>query len=123
MVIFLKMVIMRKEVSRLAESSLLIEMGKRIADRRRELGMTQVQVAEQVGLSLQSISCIELGKKAVRPENLLNLCRVLGTTSDYILTGEKNEKQLMGIWRKIAKLNEDDYQLIETIIEHLNKRK
>ena len=107
----------------MADNTLLIEMGKRISDRRRELGLTQVQVAEQVGLSLQSISCIELGKKAVRPENLLNICRVLGTTSDYILTGEKTEKQLMGLQRKIAKLNEDDYQLIETIIEHLNKRK
>lgn len=107
----------------MADNTLLIEMGKRISDRRRELGLTQVQVAEQVGLSLQSISCIELGKKAVRPENLLNICRVLGTTSDYILTGEKTEKQLMGLQRKIAKLNDDDYQLIETIIEHLNKRK
>ena len=100
----------------------LIEMGKRIANRRRELNLTQEQIAEQVNLSLQSISCIELGKKAIRPQNLLNVCRVLNTSCDYILTGEKSKQQLSGIIKKLSSLPEDDYIIVENLIDHLNKR-
>lgn len=42
---------------------LLIEMGIRISKCRKELQMTQEQLAEAIDLSLQSISCIELKKR------------------------------------------------------------
>ena len=69
----------------MSENKFLFEMGKRIAERRKALHKTQEQVAEEMGISLQSVSCIELGKKAVRPDNLVKLCAALDTTADYIL--------------------------------------
>lgn len=45
-------------------------MGMRISGRRKELNLTQEKLAERMGVSLQTISCIELGKKAIRPETL-----------------------------------------------------
>ena len=106
------------------DKQFLIDMGLRIAKRRKELKLTQEQVAESMSVSLQTISCIELGKKAIRPENLVNLCTTLNTTSDYILLGKKSETQLHGIIKKIALLSDDDMLLIEHITEHLlNKKK
>ncbi len=104
------------------DKQFLIDMGNRIMKKRKELGLTQEKLAEAMELSLQSISCIELGKKAIRPENLFKLCRTLDVSADYILTGEKTVCQLDGINKKLATLNEDDYQIVETLIDHIRKR-
>ena len=105
-----------------ADKQFLIDMGNRISARRKELKLTQEQLAEKMNLSLQSISCIELGKKAIRPENLVKLCEVLDATADYILTGCRTERQLKGLVEKIATLNEEDYAIVEKLIDHLKKR-
>ena len=106
------------------DKQFLTDMGLRISKRRKELKLTQEQVAESMGVSLQTISCIELGKKAIRPENLTNLCATLNTTSDYILMGKKTETQLQGIIKKIAMLPDDDVIVIEHLTDHLlNKNK
>lgn len=104
------------------ESDFLIEMGNRISARRKELQLTQEQVAEMMNLSLQSISCIELGKKAIRPENLYNLCKVLDVSADYILKGIKTSVQLEGIVKKISELDSDEYKVVETIVNHFYKK-
>ncbi len=101
----------------------LSDMGERISKRRKELNMTQEQLAESINLSLQSISCIELGKKAIRPNNLVNLCGALGVSADYILTGKKEPKQLEGIFKKLSSLNNDDYSIVESLINHLYKNR
>ena len=41
------------------------EMGKRIAQRRKELGLTQEKAAERCGLSLQFFASVETGGKNV----------------------------------------------------------
>ena len=100
----------------------LIEMGNRISKQRKSLNLTQEQVAEAMNISIQSLSCIELGKKAIRPENLYNLCTTLNVSADYILTGKKTEKQLEGVLKKISTLKEDDYRIVEALIDHLAKK-
>ena len=102
------------------DNSFLTEMGKRIYDRRKELKMTQESVAEAVNLSLQSISCIELGKKAIRPENLVKLCRVLDVSTDYILNGTRSRDELSGIFEEISCLSKKDYLLIEGLVHRLS---
>ena len=113
---------MRNEVKEMYEDAqFLMDMGERIAKRRKELNLTQEQLAESINLSLQSISCIELGKKAIRPQNLVNLCNTLNISTDYILTGKKEVKQLEGVFKKLAVLSESDYTMVENLVEHLYK--
>lgn len=104
------------------DKQFLIEMGSRISNRRKALQLTQEQLAEAMDLSLQSISCIELGKKAIRPENLLKLCRCLNVSADYILTGVKSAHQLEGIFLKLSTMSENDYKMVETLIDYLKTR-
>lgn len=106
----------------LNKSQLLIDMGNRISKRRKELNMTQEQLAEAVGVSIQSVSCFENGKKAIRPENLSNLCDVLDVSTDYILRGKKSSKELEGIFKKFESMSEDDYQMVENIVDRLNRK-
>ncbi len=99
----------------------LIDMGHRISKRRKELKMTQEQLAEKMVISLQSVSCIELGKKAIRPDNLVKLCDALEISTDYILTGKKTDNQLDGIFKKMQLLKDDDFAVVEILINHLYK--
>jgi len=100
----------------------LTDMGGRIAQRRKELHLTQEQLAEKIGLSLQSVSCIELGKKAVRPENLAKLCHHLDVTADYILCGKRNEQQMNDITAKLSKLDPEAYKAVQMMIDLLSAR-
>ncbi len=102
---------------------ILRDMGKRIAVRRKELKMTQEMLAEKVGVSLQTISCVELGKKAIRPCNLVRLCAVLGTSTDYILLGQKSSQELSEIDKQLSLLTNDEYELVENIIRRFNEYK
>ena len=105
------------------DRNILHDMGKRIAVRRKELKMTQEALAEKVGVSLQTISCVELGKKAIRPYNLIKLCSVLETSTDYILLGQKNCQELSEIDKQLSLLSDEEYGIVEMLIKHFNKTK
>lgn len=107
----------------MAGNGFLMEMGIRIARCRKGQRMTQEQLAEQMGVSLQTVSCIELGKKAIRPENLANLCTVLGVSADYILYGKRTEQQMKGLLERLAELDEPSYNAVQTVTELLAQRK
>ena len=100
----------------------LTDMGKRIAERRKELSMTQENLAEKVGLSLQSVSCIELGKKGVRPENLIKICNALDVSADYLLRGKRDSLEVSELSLKISQLGKDDYELIERLVSRLKRK-
>lgn len=99
----------------------LTTMGTRITQRRKELHLTQEQLAEKMGVSLQTISCIELGKKAIRPENLANLCTCLGVSSDYVLYGKRDESQMNDLINKISALPPEKYNSISNLVELLSE--
>lgn len=101
----------------------LAEMGIRIAKRRKEMHLTQEQLAEKMGVSLQTVSCIELGKKAVRPENLANMCSHLDVSADYILYGKRNEKQMKDTVAKLSALSPEAYRTVQSLIDLLYDKK
>lgn len=101
----------------------LVNMGVRIAQKRKELRLTQEQLAEKMGVSLQTVSCIELGKKAVRPENLAKLCVYLGVTADYILYGKRDERQMSETVAKLSELKPEEYRAIQNLIDLLHSKR
>jgi len=101
----------------MATDNFLVKMGQRIAQRRKELRFTQEQLAEKMGVSLQTISCIELGKKAIRPENLTNLCLHLEITADYILCGKRTEAQMGETIAKLSELTAEEFSHLAGICQ------
>lgn len=98
-------------------------MGLRISGRRKELNITQEKLAERMGVSLQTISCIELGKKAIRPENLANLCLHLNVSADYVLYGRRDEQQMLDIVSKLSTLSSEEYNIVENLVTFLSNKK
>jgi transcriptional regulator with XRE-family HTH domain len=66
-----------------------MNLGKRIRDRRKALGLTQQQLAEALGLTPQHISAIEQDKRTSSLPSLVRLAEELGVTVDYLLTGKE----------------------------------
>lgn len=56
-------------------NELLAGIGQRISSARKSKKMTQEALAELADVSYQTISSAELGKKALRPENILRSVR------------------------------------------------
>ncbi len=63
------------------------EMGKRIASRRKELGLRQSQVNEMADLSDKYLSNIETARSIPSIDVLMRICDVLNVTPDYLLLG------------------------------------
>lgn len=103
----------------MGDEELLRQMGKRINARRKELGLTQERVAEYMDVSIQMISNLELGRKAIRPENLVKLCTVLKVSADYVLCGKNSEAENIILAGKFAQLSPEHQKIIGDLIDSL----
>lgn len=103
----------------MGDEQLLRDIGNRVCIRRKELYLTQEQVADKMDVSLQMISNLELGKKAIRPENLVKLCSALGTSADYILTGRSSDTEANEIASKFNRLSSTHQHIIGLLIDNL----
>ena len=108
-------------IATMQDEALLKEIGTRIHLRRKELNMTQEKLAERMNVSVQMISNLELGKKAIRPENLIKLCSELNVSTDYVLRGNCADWELFGFMEKFSRLSTENQKLIETLTDKLLK--
>ena len=65
-----------------------VKIGKFIAARRKEANLTQMQLAEKMGITDRAISKWETGKSLPDSSIMLELCGILGITANDLLSGE-----------------------------------
>lgn len=80
----------------------LIKIGKYIAEKRKALGLTQKQLAEQLGMSDKSVSKWERGICLPDVSVYMELCGILGISMNEFLAGEDISKE------NIVKISEDN---------------
>ena len=68
-----------------------MEFSERLKDLRRQAGLTQVEVAGELGISQQSYASWERGVKRPTQENLVKIAQILNVSVDY-LVGNSEEK-------------------------------
>jgi len=105
------------------DSEFLKDMGQRIMVRRKSLRMTQEELAEKLGVSTQMISNLELGKKAIRPENLARVCDVLGLSANFVLTGTNTKTAVDAVAEKLVQLTAEELQMVSDMIDYMNNKK
>lgn len=98
------------------------EIGKRIARRRKELGLKQTEVCERAGINDKYLSCIERATSIPSLEVVMRLALALDTTPDEFLIGSmryEGEK-----WRDVAELlrnmNPKKLNLAKSFLSWLN---
>lgn len=70
-----------------------VTFGRRVRDRRMELGWSQGKLATASGYSQTNIGWIETGKAKDPTKQALRLAQALNTTADWLLY-EKGQKEL-----------------------------
>ncbi len=93
------------------------KIGKRIFERRKQLGMTQEELSEIIDTTPQAISNYERGERELKAKALLEIAQALNVTTDYLLLG-KWDSLSSNIENKLLQLPENDVQLINDIVEN-----
>ncbi len=78
------------------------EIGKRIARRRKELGLKQAEVCERAEINDKYLSCIERATSIPSLEVVMRLALALNTTPDEFLVGSVRYNS--DAWRDVAEL-------------------
>ena len=85
------------------------EIGRRIARRRKELGLKQAQVCEMTDLSDKYLSCIERATSIPSTEVIMRLAIALDTTPDEFLVGT-------------ARYPDEEWRSVADSLQRLDKR-
>ena len=74
------------------------KIGKKIKRRRKELGMSQEDVAQKVYLTRQAVSKWERGKSIPETDNILRLSELFGVSTEYLLYDEsESDKDILAV--------------------------
>ena len=83
-------------------------IGERICNRRKELGLTQQDLADRLGYkSKSSINKIEIGKNDLPQKKIIEIARALNTTPRYLMGWEDEAVQNSSIIPLISIMRED----------------
>jgi len=63
-------------------------IGKRIAETRKAMGLTQVQLAETLGISQQTLAHYEVGRLRIAVSTLIPLAEILNSSVDELVKGK-----------------------------------
>ena len=104
-----------------------LAFGKHVKKCRKEKGMTQQKLAEEIDVLPKTISCIERGESYPTQENIFKIAKVLDMSLDEFVLGYKKGTEVISINeinKLIADLSEDKkvflLATIKNICENLN---
>lgn len=98
-------------------------LGKRIAQRRRDLGYKQNELAEKVDLSNNYLSNIENGHSIPSLTTFASICVQLNTTPDMFLLGTIKTSDIpQSVVDNLKLCNNQSLELIEDIIQCILKQ-
>ncbi|MEL6569387.1 MAG: helix-turn-helix transcriptional regulator [Pseudomonadota bacterium] len=92
-----------------------LHVGKRLRRRRRLLGMTQQDLASQVGVRFQQIQKYECGANRVTSSRLYDLSRALNVSVQYFFDGIKPADTMVSAANDAEKLEGDILSQKETL--------
>lgn len=77
-----------------------VEFGYRLKRARRERGFTQERLAEELNISTDHLGKLELGRRGVSIDLLIDMSNALQVTLDYLIKGDERDplrmKKLIG---------------------------
>lgn len=98
-------------------SDFLVQMGKRIQDRRKSLRLSQEELAERADISKQTVSRVENAQRELGAHNLLKIAKALEVSPDYLLTGEYTANDALILDRKASSLTGSQLNYLEDFIK------
>lgn len=94
----------------------LLNFGNTLKELRIQNGMTQQQLATQIGVSKSVISYYELQERTPSPEILVKLSAIFHVSADYLLGIDKNNSL------DVSGLEKDDIAVLNAMVTLLRKK-
>lgn len=88
----------------------------RLKQLRKQAGLTQQQLATQLGITKSVVSFYELQERSPSPEVLIKLAAIFHVSADYLLGLDTRETI------DISDLDEKDIQAVRAIVERLRDK-
>ena len=101
------------------------EIGKRIAHRRKELGLKQSEVEEKADLSQKYLSNIERSISIPSIEVIMRIALALDTTPDEFLVGtlRTNDAEWKNVSEQLRNMNSRQLSLASSFLTWLSEQK
>jgi transcriptional regulator with XRE-family HTH domain len=102
-----------------------MSFGKRLAELRKQRGLTQMQVCELVGIHVAQMRNYEAGRSQPTLEVIRKLALTLGVTADELVFDREErmpaitDKDLIRDWERLEGLPEEDRKAIKVLVEGL----
>lgn len=99
------------------------EFGRRLKDIRKKNGVTQQQLAEQLNLSVDSVSNFENGKTTCMPDHITKICQIFNISADYFYFSmekqlvEKTDSEFEKIMNMLKSCSDFDIERISRMIQ------
>lgn len=94
-------------------------MGFRVSTQRRQLKITQEELAEKVGVSVKHISAIETGRSKPNIQLLYDIASTLNVTIDYFTLGVVKKNNFEEIEEYLRECTEDELAIIKMLAKAL----
>ena len=93
-----------------------MDFGTRLKNLRKQAGLTQQQLATQLGITKSVVSFYELQERSPSPEVLIKLASIIHVSADYLLGLDTRETI------DVSDLDEKDIQALRTLVERLRAK-
>jgi len=108
------------------EKAFFAQLGARIAHLRKEQGITQVQLAEVLGVSQQTVTAYEVGRRRIQVSSLPLIAKTLGVAIEDVIGAESKAATKLGPAPKlqqqmdrIAKLPKTRQRFVMDVLESM----
>ncbi|HKM22252.1 MAG TPA: helix-turn-helix transcriptional regulator [Lachnospiraceae bacterium] len=116
--------VMAKETSK-QRKPLYVALGKNIASFRKDLALSQTDLASQIGMSQQYLAAIEVGERRIQIEELIRICDILHVAINELLPIQKATKKpgprpkIAVAYEKLVALPEKEQNAVMVMIDSL----
>lgn len=93
-----------------------VEFCNRLKELRTQAGLTQIQLAQRLGIAKSVISFYELNERASSPDVLIRLAKIFHVSTDYLLGLDKKETL------DISGIDKNDVALLRALADSLRKK-
>ena len=97
----------------------MVKFGNILKELRQKSGLTQKQLADQMGITSSVVSYYELSQRNPSPEVLIKLSNIFHVSTDYLLGLEKSSCTSLDI----SGLDEDEIELLQHTVKVLRSKK
>lgn len=106
-----------------------MEFSERLKDLRKQAGLTQVDVAEELGISQPAYASWERGVKKPTQENLVKIAKIFNVSLDSLLDNKVEQEDELANVEVLFRMTSDDLTeeekavFREELIEFMKERK